>query len=95
MLRIVLRSGHGPRRRGWHIDAKHLLVQDLDDSSWSLPALTANSMTTWRLTLCAYSLTRMMMEVMLLLSPLIEYLLCGGNLQTSSHFIKNILISER
>lgn len=35
----------------------------LDDSSSSLPALTANSVTTWKLTLCAYSLTMMMMTM--------------------------------
>lgn len=50
----------------------------LDDSSSSLPALTANSKTTWKLTLCAYSLTMMMMMISQV--PFIEYLLCGRNL---------------
>lgn len=83
MLRIALRPGHEQRRKGWLIDAKRLLIQD--DSSWSLPALIANFVTTWNLTLCAYCLMTMTM-MMVPQVPFIEYLLCGGNLWTSSPF---------
>lgn len=47
---IIPRPGHGQRRKGWLIEAKRLLIQD--DSSRSLPALIANSVTAWKLTVC-------------------------------------------
>ena len=57
-----------------------------------VPMDSCNSVTTWKLTLCVCSLTMVMMMMMMMMittSPFIEYLLCGGILQTSSHFLKS------
>lgn len=72
------------------MEAKRLLIQD--DSSWSLPALIANSVTAWKLTVCL-SLNNDSDDNdgsddddMVSQAPFTEYLLCGGNLWTSSPF---------